>query len=157
MKKLNSLLFCIIFAFLTFSCASTSRSGYEILPDKNTDYKLVVRDIKVSVENVEESVFSDQILKMVQSLIAPKNQECGQDLILDVIVNQKSFYEDITQYNSVFMVYTLKERDEKCVLQKGIYIKTLESIASSSFQYKLTAEMMQDANSFLEKSANITK
>ncbi len=148
---LHSVAACLIFV----SCASTSRSGYEILPEQKTSYSVELGSIEVNVEHIEEDVFARQLSQIIESMLSVKPRPSSERLCLDVQINQRAYYENITQYNSIYTIYTLTDENGNCVLKNGIYKKTTDSIASSVLQCSLSEAMSDAVKSFVLKSERI--
>ncbi len=154
MKKIFILMSMIVCLLLS-SCASTSRSGYEILPEQKTSYSVEIGNIEVNVEHIEEDVLAAQLSQIMESMLAFNGSSDSEKLSLDVQINQRAYYENITQYNSIYTIYTLTDENGNCVLKNGIYKKTTDSIASSVLQCKLSEIMSNSIKSFILKSGRI--
>ncbi len=154
MKK-SFVLLVAVFCFVFASCASTSRSGYEVLPSQKTTYTVELENVAVNIEYIEENVLAEQIFQIMDSKIPVRKESVFDRLFLDIQINQRSYYENITQYNSIYTFYTLTDGDGNCVLKNGIYKKTSDSIASSVLQCSLSTLIAADVKSFISRSEKI--
>ena len=155
MKKVK-LLFILISVLFSTGCSSVSKSGWQYFPDVATSFSIKIGEVNVTIDRVKETDFGAQIGQIVESMILCDKSITNVELILEVTVNQRSYYEDIKQYNSIYVYYTLKDTNlNQVYLKNGLYIKTTDSIASSKLQYKITEQITDSVNEFVQSAAKV--
>lgn len=109
MKKLFYWLWTSIFLFT--SCISIpSTTSYTVLPMKKMDYGIVLLDVNITNESIKDKELSSQVSEIVYAML---NRELDmtkyeQRANLSILINQRSYYKGINQYNSIFLNYKLE-------------------------------------------------
>lgn len=153
MKKLFYWLWTSIFLFT--SCISIpSTTSYTVLPMKKMDYGIVLLDVNITNESIKDKELSSQVSEIVYAML---NRELDmtkyeQRANLSILINQRSYYKGINQYNSIFLNYKLVDENDNVILNNCYFDKITDSIESSKIQYKLVSKIVNDVKLFLENS-----
>lgn len=152
-------IFTMLFSLVFVSCGSVPflSNGYVVIPENPTSYHIVSNSVEVIIDKVSDNDIANQILSICESTFPVLNAETENNLNLDITVNQRSFFYDINQKNSIFVVYSLSDNYGNIKLQKDFYFVTKSSIISGKEQYKITDKIKNDIKNFLKKSSKNEK
>lgn len=155
-KSIFIVQFLVVLNLLVLSsgCSSLPKtSGSFVLPDKKTEYRVIVENVEINVEKVLEGDLSNQFKSICESLL--KKSDCENELYLSVKINQRSFSKGIDEKKSLFMFYTLTDQNDNCVFEKGYYKNTGDSVVSSAVQYSLCKNLCANINAYLSEAKKV--
>ena len=121
---------------------------------KKMDYGIVLLDVNITNESIKDKELSSQVSEIVYAML---NRELDmtkyeQRANLSILINQRSYYKGINQYNSIFLNYKLVDENDNVILNNCYFDKITDSIESSKIQYKLVSKIVNDVKLFLENS-----
>lgn len=156
--KNNRFFSLLLISFIFTGCASVStKSGYVNLPQKNTFYNVNEISIKVSKDQIPDNQVSEQLKGIIFSMIPCNYNAESEKVLLEITINQRAFLKDVRQLNSIYVTFTLKNKDGSILMNKGLYKETTSSIVSAVEQYNISTFITSEINSFFNNSLKVEK
>src|SRR5574344_599352 len=105
-----------------------------------------------SINQVSDEEVAIQMQNMISSSSIMHEEICpgSTPLVLSLTLNQRPFYNNMSQLNSISLFYTLCESDGTIVFQEGYYLETKGSLLSATQQFELISHLVDSCAVFLE-------
>ena len=154
-----SIIFLVYVSFCLISCISIpSVTCYQKYPKQKINYGIVLNDINVSIGLLNDNALVTQVSDIAYAMLNKEldNMDYDQKLYLDIQLSQRSYYQGINQYNSIYLNYKLMDESGNIALNNCYFNKITDSVDSSKVQYKLIKKVVSDVKSYISIS-NQTK
>ena len=158
MKYISMFFLCFV-DFCLISCLSIpSVTCYQNYPKQKINYGIVLNDINVSIGLLNDNALVAQVSDIAYAMLNKEldNMDYDQKLYLDIQLSQRSYYQGINQYNSIYLNYKLMDESGNIALNNCYFNKITDSVDSSKVQYKLIKKVVSDVKSYISIS-NQTK
>lgn len=151
---------CLIVIILFTSCVSLfsipKEKEYSVLPSESTEYGINIYSVDVKKDTISDNDLIAQVTDISTAMFADLiNKETENFLNLQIELKQRSYYKGISQKNSIYLVYSLTDKNEKVVFNNSYSLVCSDSIESSTIEYKLIEHMNKKIRAYFNKCGKI--
>lgn len=150
-----SIIFLVYVSFCLLSCFSIpSVTSYQNYPKQKINYGIVLNDVNVSIGLLNDSTLAAQVSDIAYAMLNKEldNMEYDQKIYLDIQISQRSYFQGINQYNSIYLNYKLIDETGNVVLNNCYFNRITDSVDSSKVQYKLIKKVVSDVKRYISVS-----
>lgn len=146
--------------FILFSCATTKNDLYsQNLSQKYYQIDVSNINVEVDIDYIKNKDIETQVAQVLYSRFSSLKRDTenkfnvssleNEILFLDIKITQRSFMKDINQYNSIFVCYTVKDKNDNIIIQNCIKKETKGTVISGIEQNKLTDSIYAETEKVL--------
>ena len=149
----------VMCSLLYAGCISFPKATeYYVLPQASVQYGITIGQVKVSKDLIEDKELQNQMRNIAGSMFARYiDTSDTEKLRLEIEVGQRSYYQNISEYNSIYMQYKLYNEKGECVLNNSYIQKTTDSIDSAKMEYNLLSVVRKAVERYIRGSAENKK
>lgn len=142
MKKFVFVFLIALCSVLT-SCVSLSgipkENHYAAVLADSIDYRIDIDSVLVTKDAVKDNDLAFQVYELTKIALADiiNKNDSNETLCLDIEIKQRSYYKGIKQKNSIFLFYSLLDKDGKTSFSGSYLFTSSDSIESGWVEYKL--------------------
>ena len=139
------------------SCQTIRKVDSYIAKEKEpVNYIIIPKSVVITDKYSNDDVSSMQIKTMLESMLwnlenekqqfkfkepKPLNDFNSEQIELDLVINQRPFIKNFSEFNSLYIQATYTHKEKGVVSSKGIYIETQGTIVSSVVQKEIIDEL----------------
>ena len=142
MKKFVFVFLVALCSVLT-SCVSLSgipkEKHYAAVLSGSTDYRIDIDSVVVTKDAVKDNDLALQVYELTKTALADiiNKNDSNETLYLDIEIKQRSYYKGLRQKNSIFLFYSLLDKEGKTSFNSSYLLTSSDSIESGWIEYKL--------------------
>lgn len=142
MKKFVFVFLIALCSVLT-SCVSLSgipkEKHYATVLSGSTDYRIDIDSVVVTKDAVKDNDLALQVYELTKTALADiiNKSDSNETLYLDIEIKQRSYYKGLRQKNSIFLFYSLLDKEGKTSFNSSYLLTSSDSIESGWIEYKL--------------------
>lgn len=142
MKKFVFVFLIALCSVLT-SCVSVlgipKEKHYTAVLSDSTDYRIDIDSVVVTKDAVKDNDLALQVYELTTTALADiiNKSDSNKTLYLDIEIKQRSYYKGLRQKNSIFLFYSLLDKEGKTSFNSSYLLTSSDSIESGWIEYKL--------------------
>jgi hypothetical protein len=137
------------------SCVTkTQHSSFQKYPDVPFFCNYRVNSVDVIVDHVQESNIASQILTISEAFLESKQKYSVENetyFFLDIMVEQRSFMQNVELYNSIYISCIIRDREGNIYGKENEYISGKQTIIAAAEQNVIMKRILSRLISFQVK------